>query len=500
MIIKGNGHILDGLIEAAQIISSTLGPSGREVIIHDKTKPFGIYPTKDGVTVAKSLLKSFEGTENFFGAALLLDACSRTVREAGDGTTATAVMAMALVGAVRGSDYDAKFFNRLRDEARVVIEKIKELSSPADKETLVRVATTSANNDAYLGKCIGELIHETGPYGHVVGQKSDGATTYTEIKEGYSFNSGVIIPQFLEGRNAVGLLRPKILIIEQAVNDYKILVPILDAYRKSCYSRGVYTNPLIIIFGDITDSALEIIYQNFFKPPDGQPRAPIYPIKSPLVGSDRFALLEDLCRVIGTKMYSFVDGNTLKDFDKKFGDLQFAELKFGGSRLVFKDNPATAKRIDERVKTLEELAVGDKENSVRERMGKLTGGVGYVHIGGHSESEKASRADLVEDAVLASQASARDGVVPGCGYMFKLMASGVSEELKQMLNAPYDQIMKNAKSEKAFNLGYVDNLVTGKSELSDETGVLDPVTALSSSLFNAISVVEKAYNAYCTIK
>jgi chaperonin GroEL len=87
------GQILAGVEKLTNAVGSTLGASGKCVILEDGNGSPVI--TKDGVTVANSvtLRKPLEN----IGATLIKQAAQRTVSDAGDGTTTATVLAKAIL-------------------------------------------------------------------------------------------------------------------------------------------------------------------------------------------------------------------------------------------------------------------------------------------------------------------------------------------------------------------------------------------------------------------
>ena len=86
-------QIFKGIEKLTKAVSSTLGASGKCVILEDdQGKPI---ITKDGVTVAESVVL-YDPVENI-GATLIKEAARNTVKEAGDGTTTATVLAQAVV-------------------------------------------------------------------------------------------------------------------------------------------------------------------------------------------------------------------------------------------------------------------------------------------------------------------------------------------------------------------------------------------------------------------
>ena len=87
------GQILAGVDKLTNAVGSTLGASGKCVILEDQNgKP---QVTKDGVTVANSITL-MNPLENI-GATLIKQAAQRTVKDAGDGTTTATILAQAIL-------------------------------------------------------------------------------------------------------------------------------------------------------------------------------------------------------------------------------------------------------------------------------------------------------------------------------------------------------------------------------------------------------------------
>ena len=85
--------VFEGITKLTRAVSSTLGASGKCVMLEDGAGNPVI--TKDGVTVADSIVL-LDPIENM-GARLLKEAARKTVKEAGDGTTTATVLALSLI-------------------------------------------------------------------------------------------------------------------------------------------------------------------------------------------------------------------------------------------------------------------------------------------------------------------------------------------------------------------------------------------------------------------
>ncbi len=85
--------IMHGVNTLADNVAATLGPRGRNVILHQKGKQPIV--TKDGVTVAK-FVDLDDPVENV-GAQIIKEAASQTNAVAGDGTTTATVLSRAIL-------------------------------------------------------------------------------------------------------------------------------------------------------------------------------------------------------------------------------------------------------------------------------------------------------------------------------------------------------------------------------------------------------------------
>ena len=96
--------IFKGIDKLTKAVSSTLGASGKCVILEDESgKPI---ITKDGVTVANSIVL-YDAVENM-GATLLKEAARKTVEEAGDGTTTATVLAQSILTKASSKDINSR--------------------------------------------------------------------------------------------------------------------------------------------------------------------------------------------------------------------------------------------------------------------------------------------------------------------------------------------------------------------------------------------------------
>ena len=123
---------------------------------------------------------------------------------------------------------------------------------------------------------------------------------------------------------------------------------------------------------------------------------------------------------------------------------------------------------------------------IEKRLARLLAKVAIVKVGANSEVELKEKKDRVEDAICATKAAIKEGIVPGGGIALinaseKLMVGPVSpgeEVLLKAIRAPFNVILDNAgiKAIPAeMNEGEGLDVVTGKKVSMVKSGIIDPL-------------------------
>src|SRR5207249_6304954 len=156
--------LLAGAEKLSKAVGSTLGPTGRNVIID---KSFGgPTVTKDGVTVAKEI-ELADPFENM-GAKLVNVVASKTSDVAGDGTTTATILARAiyregLKSITAGASPTAIRRGIEKAVEAAVAELTGQISRPVSKkEEIAQVGAISANNDPAIGTMLAAAVQRAG--------------------------------------------------------------------------------------------------------------------------------------------------------------------------------------------------------------------------------------------------------------------------------------------------------------------------------------------------
>ena len=167
--------------------------------------------------------------------------------------------------------------------------------------------------------------------------------------------------------------------------------------------------------------------------------------------------------------------------------------------------------LTERIESVKKAIKNEKnpflKKKVKDRLAMLSGKVGMVKVGADSKVELKEKRDRVEDAIYATKAALKEGIVAGGGVALlnasqEITPSTWGEEiLLNAIKAPYHVILDNAGIEEQDEpmLGHGIDVTTGDKCEMIASGIIDPVLVTKSALKNAVSVVSTIISADCII-
>jgi chaperonin GroEL len=283
---NASNKIMAGVNKLNEAVKSTLGASGKCVIYEDGLgRPI---VTKDGVTVANSVILR-DPVENI-GATLIKEAAQKTVKEAGDGTTTSTVLASAVL-----NEYYKSGKTNIRGIkagiAKAVDKTIKYLDKvkvPVEGAMLSHVANISTNNDIELGSIISDAYTTVGKDGVVLMEESETSETHVEIVDGVQFDSGLKSPHLITNKEKGNctLEDPLVLLVESEVSTIRKIQTVLEYAIKEKRS--------ILIIGNIAQQPLSALIMNKVK---GNIKVNV--VDSPGFSLTRKELMEDLASITG---------------------------------------------------------------------------------------------------------------------------------------------------------------------------------------------------------
>jgi chaperonin GroEL len=497
------------LDEMATIVGATLGPGGRGVLIERD----GLSPliTKDGVTVAKAL-----GVDNAEANIIIESAkeiCLNTAKQAGDGTTTAIVLANSITKhGLSFLDANPKYnpqrmVNELNDLYHsVIVPFLKENAVQVKKnDELINVATISANGDKKIAEAVVKAVIAAGDDGTVLIEEAQGDQLNVETIEGCIVTSGLkdlgsIGQAFINDRAGMQAKMDQglVFLYDGTINDLKVPAAIQQAVE----GTELYGRPIVVFAHGFADVVLE----KFAKTTKGG--YTIVPVKTPMTGiaNSRSMFLHDLAAYTSATVY---DPGTLDQFieqDEEDGIGFFDNAKVNLYETFIQGTPDN-KRLNARIaelKSIMEIAPSDLEKMhVRAAIGKLTGGVSTIWVGGGSELEAREKKARVEDAVEAVRSAIAEGVVPGGCAVHLVLSDMLSRRvMTKALTAPFELLLSNCGEDAASvwselrphfrGLNHPPKIIfdANHHKMVDPyaSGIIEPAKVCRVSIGNALSV------------
>ena len=491
-------RIIKGVDKLAQAVKSTLGASGQCVIYEDARGNPVI--TKDGVTVAESVVL-FDPVENM-GATLIKEAARNTVKEAGDGTTTATVLAESLLKEVNSHEEKTtirEIKEGINSGAKKINDYLKENALEIKGEMLQQVSSISCNNDLALGKIISEAYEKVGKDGVVLMEGSDTENTYVEIVDGVQVDCGLTSPHFItdNDKQRAILENPLVLIVASEIPNVRKIQNILEFAIKQ--------NRSLLIVAQVSQQVKSALLMNKVK---GNIKVNI--VDLPGFGPTKQDTIKDLAILTGAEVINEELGDDLDGISLNI--LGEAEKAVTDDKNTIITTIETANDVSERIKEVQKLHKDEKngflKKKLEQRIAMLSGSVGIVRVGADSKVELKEKKDRVEDAIYATKAALKEGIVPGGGIALLNASQCIEPEnvgekiLLNAIKAPFETILYNAGIED-YELPNVKgtgiDVVTGEIVDMVKHGVIDPVLVTKSALKNAISVISTIISANCVI-
>lgn len=500
--------ILKGVQIVGDAVTSTLGPRGNNVIFEESSFPT---ITKDGVTVANQIFLK-DKFENL-GVMISREAAENTNRMAGDGTTTTIVLLRAIfeeghkavasgmnpILIKRGMDFALEQVLKLLDKQTKKITTAKER---------LQIATISANNDEAVGKLITDVLDKVGVDGTITVTNSNSLKTEIEYVNGTKLSQGYQSHVFINDPKhlAAVTVEPKIIICTDDITMQSQLVPMLQKLLNQSERN------LILLANSITGQALAFLIQNYL-----QGKFTCIPVKLPSFGDYQKDLVYDLAMLTGATVLGKEDSKKLED-----GDL----IDCGTCESVIIDRDQTILagalgdvkgRIDEVKALLKDEKDEYRKDKLKIRLGRLTGSIANIKVGGASESEQTEIKYRIEDALNATKSAIEEGVVEGGGMALlkcsELILNSQSEKefsegieiVKKALTKPLQKIADNggvsgeAVVGKVLDHGLGYNALTNNYEDLFKAGVIDPKKVVRNEIQNAVATAGILLTNNCAI-
>lgn len=490
---KAREKILRGVHILYEAVRRTMGPQGSNALIYGLySRPYRI--TNDGYTIA-DIIELKDPHENL-AANAIQDAAKRTNLLAGDGTTATVVIAGKLINLVLNeigqigdtAGLEKAFEKKVKrlgvmDIKRALLKtrdevaaKLKSMSKKIETlEELTRIATISVEHEEY-GKTIAEMSWKVKTEGYIDIMEGFGGKIETETIEGARFPAKIPAKVFVNKieRYEMEVLDAPVILTNYTFDDLAMTTIFGERGRLAPLPR------VIVIAPEFKTSVL----QNMANINKKHMALTFAPVKVPSLKTVQF---EDVAVYTGARFINKDQGDKLSSItDNDLGFLSKLTVKdadvredcvaLGGAGAKTPLKDAVESPVQVRIRILKEQLENTREegqkNLLRRRIAGLASAVGIIRVSADSEAETYYWKKKMEDAVYACKAALEEGYVPGGGLALKQIAEELPEDnlLRPALFACYEQIQENAEG----------------LEIGED--IIDPTKAIRCAVEHAVSV------------
>jgi len=380
-----------------------------------------------------------------------------------------------------------------------VIKYLESVSVPVKNDMLEQVAAISTNNDKNLGKTIADAFKSVDNTGVVMMETAADGNTCFEVIDGVQYDKGLKNSHFITNKQikAAELENPLVLLIESPVDTIRQIQSVLEYVIKN-------NKPLLII-GDLEQGVLSALAMNKMK---GNIKVNV--IDAPTYGINKQQMLQDLSILTGA---TIINEDLGDDMDVINADHLGTCLK------SVTTHESTILQVSEASEEIEAIIEDIKEKVLKEknpnqvirlekRLAMLAAKIAIVKVGANSEIELKEKMDRVEDAICATKAAVKEGIVSGGGVALLNAALSIEENnvgekvLSKAILSPYKTILANAgynESKTPSEKGIGINVVTGNMVNMIDSGIVDPLLVTKSALQNAASVATTILSTDCVI-
>jgi chaperonin GroEL len=505
IIFEDKKELVEVVKEFSNAVTSTMGPGGRNVIIHSDDGVPTV--TKDGVTVAENIFFSDPFANTIVN--LLKEAARKTNSDVGDGTTTSTLLSEYLIS--RGiEDTTGENVVSLKDyiygmEEGIlkIIDYLQDSTTLVDGNMLEAVVKISSNNDKEIIDLIMRAIDKVGVDGMIH------IKPHQDVVSGIKSNNGAHIDSrvFVDTKGE-----------EEAVKVLLVEGPLLNTYDITSFLKlaNIDRMPIVLIAKEFGDPVLRAIQVN-----NARGNINVIPVEAEGFATFRMELLKDIRNIVGGTILSS-DGST----ERSIKDVVPEDLGYV-DRIIYNKNEITlipdesldTSQFASLVKTLKkELEVAKRDistanaNHIKRRLAKYSG-VATILVGGYTDAEVSEKVDRVEDAISSVAAAVKGGVLPGGGSSLlnsvravnTISSEGKTEDfikgIKCIADMCYQPIMKLAQNAGILDISNEVSELIGKEDkvlnmnnfmIEDafESGVLDPTLVTINSIQNAFSVAK----------
>nr|BAS01479.1 60 kDa heat shock protein, CPN60 protein [Lotharella vacuolata] len=495
-------QIKKSLLRTTKILSLTIGPKGKNIVIWNKFDTPTIL--NDGTSIVNNL-NSIKFNE-YIGQYIIKEVVHNTNNSVGDGTSTTGILVGDLLQKGLGlisSGYKHQYITEnLKKICYLLIKKINFIAWPLTKnDHIFKIAVNSTGGDADLGILLYNAFMKVGINGMINIETTNNKYSNLVINGGFQFDAVIFLINYKHFNSSSCEYTDCLVLVSdlelKTVDDAVVIMQNIMKIGK----------PLLLITEKIEKKPLITFINNYIKN-----KIKITAVKIPSFGKYRKAILQDISIATGAELISKDKGLSFKQVQPHFfGSVKKCSVTNSSCTLIIKNKYKNSilKRIDFLEKQLIDNESTYETSFISERIAKLSGGVAIIQIGAHSELELTDKLLRIEDAKNATFASLTKGVITGGAvpflhisnllYQYAVLITEEKICLNLLINSlkkPAAYIIKNSENNfhsiyrtlmfYPFEIGFDSNF-NCISNLSYE-GIVDPSMLFYSSL-NSVSKI-----------
>ena len=399
-----------------RLLGLTLGPLGRNILLAKDSGSDRYEVLTDGATIVRRIIALPEPVEDM-GAMLLRQLVWRVRQQVGDGSATAGVLALGMLRGARRCVAAGANPMRLRAGIDLGVaaatRALAEMAEPLEGQERLAALATSASGDPDLGRVVGEIFDTIGLDGTVNIQEFVGPYLDRAYVEGHRFKGTFTSRFFLTDVNhrLVQLAQPYIFISDWNLSDAAQVHPLLELVLREGEGR-----PLLVVSASQDGAALSTLLANHQKQV-----VQCCGVTLKGVGDPMRAALDDLALVTGGR-FLFRDAH-MAPSEVTLADLgRAARVEVDEDYVTVFEGSGDRKAIHRRRQTLRAALADARDDEaaqeIRERVGRLSGGIGVLKIGALVDKDRERRRQQAEEAVKAVAAAVGGGVVPGGGAAY----------------------------------------------------------------------------------
>ncbi len=468
------------------LVGVTYGPAGSLVAI---TRDGKTSITKDGVTV----LNAIQSDSPFETAIIevIKEASVNTMSRAGDGTTATIILANAIIK----EGCELNNIESFLQSAREYLSSIA-IQNPNDK-MLMKLALTSTNWDYPLSRAIVSAA-DYAKTGAIVATPNFGGETKLQVADKIDIFAAVLAPEFISdiAESKTEMHNPKILVSLTRLEGESDILDMVDTVIKN------EEEDIVILMPGAEVKSIAALKVNHL----GRVLNILPVMVGSISGGDNADALYDISVAVGATPLGTSSGKSLSSLSEdNFGTAKSVIYEKG--RLIIEDaGGEEGKRkslANSYIVASEKEPVERMKEAMRRRSSLVSGKSIEIKIGGANNASILEKKDRADDAIQSVQNAIKYGVLPGGGMAYAYLAhQSISAAFTSALMYPIDILSGTNAVPLSFEL--YNELVSYNSEegiigISSDMAPMDSYSTVMSVLEQSLELAKLISSIKATV-